>query len=400
VIARQEYATSGGWAIRFILVMLAAMLVGCGAPWAVPAPASAPPAATTAPTTELSPTATAAPTSTPAAGRTPLVVFGAGSLIVPFDALEAAFEAKYPQIDVLAEYHGSIQVIRHATELHEPIDVVATADASLIPMLMTGATDPATGRPYADWYIRFASNRLALASQSGSKYADELTADNWPELLARPDVKVGIADPRFDAAGYRAFMAVVLAQERDQQYTYFNDLFKDQFVLPVTLFLNDELATVTVPEVLETRSGAHIMLRGASIQLIALLESGDLDYAFEYESVIRQHGLPMLSLPEEENLGSAEHEADYARVQVALNFQRFATVKPVFRGEQISYGITIPANAPHPTEAGQFIAFLLGPEGRAVMEANYHPMFETPLAEGYEHLPEELRALSQPAGTP
>ena len=48
---------------------------------------------------------------------------------------------------------------------------------------------------------------------------------------------------------------------------------------------------------------AHILLRGASIQLIALLESGDLDYGFEYESVIRQHGLKLLSLPDEVNLG-------------------------------------------------------------------------------------------------
>ena len=93
----------------------------------------------------------------------PLSVFAAGSLIQPFNELEKAFETRYPYIDVLPEYHGSIQVIRHATELHEPIDVVATADASLLPMLMYGATVPETGKPYADWHIRFASNRLALA---------------------------------------------------------------------------------------------------------------------------------------------------------------------------------------------------------------------------------------------
>jgi molybdate/tungstate transport system substrate-binding protein len=376
------------WSIRLILAVIVPLLLGCGAPIPAPMPTAAPSASTSASTSALT------------SSRVPLVVFGAGSLIVPFAALEAAFEAQYPDIDLRPEYHGSIQVIRHATELHEPIDVVATADASLIPMLMTGVNDPETGRPYADWYIRFASNRLTLAYNQDSKYAAELTVDNWPEVLARPDVKVGIADPRFDAAGYRAFMAVALAQEHAQQYTYFADLFKDQFAQPVTLFLDDNLATVTVPEVLETRSGAHVMLRGASIQLIALLESGDLDYAFEYESVIRQHGLEMLRLPDEENLGSAEHEADYGRVQVNLDFRRFATVKPKFRGERIGYGITIPANAPHPVEASQFIAFLLGPQGRAIMEANYHPVFETPLADGYERMPAELRALSRPVGTP
>lgn len=369
------------------LTLLAALLIGCGAPLPAPAPVAAPPAEAAAP-------------STPASARVPLVVFGAGSLIAPFDALEAAFEAQHPGVDVRAEYHGSIQVIRHVTDLHEPIDVVATADATLIPMLMTEAHDPETGLPYAEWHIRFASNRLALAYQPGSKYADELTADNWPEVLARPDVKVGIADPRFDAAGYRAFMAVVLAQERAGRYSYFVDLFKDQFTRPVTLFLDDALDTVTVPEVLETRSGSHILLRGASIQLIALLESGDLDYAFEYESVIRQHGLGMLRLPEEVNLGEPDREEDYGRVQVDLDFQRFASVKPKFRGERIGYGITIPTGAPHPAEAEQFIAFLLSPEGRAIMEANHHPMFETPPAMGYERVPEALQALCRPAEPP
>ena len=44
--------------------------------------------------------------------KTPLVVFAAGSLIIPFHELEIAFEKQYPEIDVLAEYHGSIQVMR------------------------------------------------------------------------------------------------------------------------------------------------------------------------------------------------------------------------------------------------------------------------------------------------
>ncbi len=68
--------------------------------------------------------------------KTPLIVFAAGSFIVPFQHLETAYERLNPHIDIQAQYHGSIQVMRHATELHEPIDVVATADASLIPMLM------------------------------------------------------------------------------------------------------------------------------------------------------------------------------------------------------------------------------------------------------------------------
>ena len=105
----------------------------------------------------------------------------------------------------------------------------------------------------------------------------------------------------------------------------------------------------------------------------------------------------MLRLPESVNLGA--ENIDYGSVQVNLDFRRFATVKPEFRGERIGYGITIPSNAPHPKEAALFIAFLLGPEGRTVMEADYHPVFEPALGDGYANIPAELQALCIPAET-
>jgi len=330
------------------------------------------------------------------AQKTPLVVFAAGSLIQPFDALEKAFEVKYPHIDVRPEYHGSIQVIRHATELHEPIDIVASADAALIPMLMYVTENPETGQPYTDWYIRFASNHLALAYHELSKYRDEINAENWAEVLARPDVRIGFADPRFDAAGYRGLMAFALAEQRVGRYNLFAPMFKDQFTYGLTIFRDDDLTTITVPEVLETKNGAHVVLRGSSIQLIALLQSGDLDYAFEYESVIAQHDLGLLRLPDEVNMGETAFENLYKSVQVNLDFRRFATVKPEFRGERIGYGITIPSSAPNPEAAALFIEFLLSPEGRAVMDAYHHPLFETALADGYENLPEALKTLTVP----
>ncbi len=326
-------------------------------------------------------------------GKTPLVVFAAGSLIIPFGDLETAFESKYPNIDVLAEYHGSIQVIRQVTDLHIPIDVVATADASLVPMLMYTTDDPDTGRPYANWYIQFASNHLALAFRPGSKYAGEINAGNWYTILARPDVKVGIADPRFDATGYRALMAYALAQDYYHTNTLFRDMFSGDFTFPLGIFKDDDLTTITVPEIVETKPDSHIVIRGASIQLIALLESGDLDYAFEYESVIQQHGLNMVHLPDAINLGEEDYTQTYNTVQVNLDFQRFASVKPQFRGERIGYGITIPSNAPHPGNAELFIAFLLGPEGRSIMQADHHPIFDPSIGYDYEGIPHSLQAL-------
>jgi molybdate/tungstate transport system substrate-binding protein len=353
--------------VRRVRLLLAALLIAaCGG--TPTAPVSAPPGS---PSNAIA--------SVPA-GRTPLIVFAAGSLIVPFQDLETAFEARNPGVDVQAEYHGSIQVIRHVSDLHEQVDVVATADASLVPMLLYSANDAETGRPYADWQIRFASNRLAIAFTRQSRHAAEITADNWYDILSRRDVRVGLSDPRFDALGYRALMLFALANGYYDSPGLFAAMFDGRLAPPVTLFQDEDLATVTVPEVVDTKPETGLLMRGASIQLIALLQSGDIDYAIEYESVIRQHGLQMLSLPDRLNLG-AEH-VDYGSVQVNLDFQRFARVKPEFRGERIGYGVTIPSNAPHPREAEQFVEFMLGPEGRAIMAGDYHPMFAPVVCEG------------------
>lgn len=165
-------------------------------------------------------------------------------------------------------------------------------------------------------------------------------------------------------------------------------------------FTEEGLTTITVPEIVETKSGSHIVIRGASMALIALLESADLDYAFEYETVIEQHRLKMVQLPDAVNLGAEGFADTYGAVEVKLDFQRFASVKPVFRGEQIGYGITIPSSASHPREAALFIEFLLSPEGRKVMQADSHPMFNPAIGEDYQHIPANLQPYCAPVENP
>ena len=325
--------------------------------------------------------------------KTPLVVFAAGSLIQPFNELEKAFEAKYPNVDVLSEYHGSIQVMRHVTELHESIDVVATADQSLVPMLMYAVNVRGTDQPYADWYISMAANKLGIAYQPGSKYADEINAENWWKILSQPDVRVGISDPRFDAVGYRALMVFALAQEVYGNDSIFNEFVQDQFRTPIRLVDMDDMQIICVPELLETTKGSHILLRGASIALISLLEAGEIDYAFEYESVIHQHGFQLLVLPPNLNLGESDMDEFYGKVTVQLDFQRFATVEPIFKGEPIRYGLTIPSNAPHPDEAALYINFLFSPEGQEIMRRNAHPLTIPVVVDRPENLPDALQSL-------
>lgn len=328
--------------------------------------------------------------------KTPLKIFIAGSLMVPFAELERAYEGEHPEVDVQVEAHGSIQVIRHVTEIHDLIDVVVTADYALIPMLMYASNVPESGQPYADWYIKFASNRLVLAYTPQSRAADEVTAENWYEIIAQPEVKFGLSDPRFDAAGYRSLMIVQLAESYYENPTIFERVYLGRFKEAITVEKSGSLQTIHVPELLETTDNSNIVMRGGSVALLALLESGDIDYAFEYESVARQHGLSYVELPPELNLSDPAFAADYADVQVRLDFQRFSSVKPEFNGEVIGYGITIPSNAPNPQDAQDFVAFLLSPEGTAIMERNYHPVFDTPQVDQCQAMPESLRVFCNP----
>ena len=325
--------------------------------------------------------------------KTQMHVLLAGSLVIPFNDLEAAFEAKHPDVDVLMDGHGSIQCVRHVTELDELADVVAVADYALIPMLMYETRDPETGQPYATWTLQFATNRLGIAYTPQSAHADEISAENWYEILSRPDVLLGLSDPRFDACGYRGLMLAQLAGFHYGDQDIFSNLFGSRFTQPVRVQTHGDVSAILIPEVLQPEKDSGLVMRGSSVRLLALLQSGDLDYAFEYESVARQHGLEFLPLPPEIDLSDKAYQGNYERVRVSLEFQRFASVNPEFEGQAIDYGLTIPANAPHPDLAVEFIQFLVGPEGQAVMERNQHPMILPPVADNGEALSAALQPM-------
>ncbi len=325
-----------------------------------------------------------------------LRVLFAGSLIIPFEQLEKEFEASHPHIDVNMEGHGSIQVIRHVSDLHEQADLIVTADHNLIPMLLYSVADPQTDRPYADWYVIFATNEMAIAHTATGAFVNELSADNWPEIINRDGVRLGIADPRLDANGYRALMTIDLAESALSRPRLFQDTFGDQFRVPLSISHTGGVDLIKVPEILETKKDAHIVVRPYSVQLLPLLQSGEIDYAFEYVSVIKQHRLQYVALAPEINLSDPSLADAYGRVEVVLDFQRFASVKPRFRGEPIRYAVTIPSNARHPDVAATLLAYLLGPEGQRIMAENYQPMISPALADNLQAVPEAVKALCRP----
>lgn len=328
-----------------------------------------------------------------AEAETKIKVLNAGSLMVPFNKIEEKFEETHPEVDVQIEGHGSIQVMRHVTEIHDKVDVTAVADYSLIPLLMYETDVPGTDKAYADWYIEFATNNLGLAYTESSEYSDEINADNWYEIILRDGVNFGMSDPRMDACGYRALILTRLAEDYYGDPELFEKMIGDSFKnYKINSVDVAGMKKILVPQILQPKP-RKVTLRGSSINLLAPLEAGGVDYGFQYESVARQHDLKFLHLPPEINLGSEKYADTYNEVEVKLDYQRFSSVNPVFTGRRLTYGITIPENAPHPELAREFVKFVVTEPGKEIMENNYHPTLDPLVTDNMEGLPGILRNL-------
>ncbi|PVX23180.1 MAG: tungstate ABC transporter substrate-binding protein WtpA [Candidatus Bathyarchaeum sp.] len=319
-----------------------------------------------------------------------LKIYVAGSLVLPMDSVEEAFEESYPHVDVQIEGHGSIQVIRHVTELEEEIDLLMVADYSLIPTMAYKTT--ADSESFADWYIRFAGNSIVLAYTDNSRYSDEVTSENWCEILKRSDVKFGFPDPLIDALGYRSPMIVQLAENYYQDDTLFNDLITVNFDPAFYAVDLDDQTVIVVPELLNPDT-EKIALRASSVQLVPLLESGGIDYCFLYRSNAEQYGVKYVELPVEVNLSSPEYEDVYQQVQIKFEHQRFGSVGLIREGKTIYYGLTIPDNAPNRDLAVDMVEFLLSGEGKNIFNSMQHPVYEPAFTDNLSALPQELAVL-------
>ena len=250
---------------------------------------------------------------------------------------------------------------------------------------------PETAEIYTDWYIEFATNSLGLAYTSQSLYTDEIDSSNWYEIISRPDVKVGISDPRLDSCGYRTLMVCQLAELYFEDESIMDGI-TGGFSPPVTVDGDNGVYSVSVPEIVAPQKA---VLRGSSMRLLAILESGDIDYAFMYKSMAEQYGLGFLELPSEINLGSDGYKELVEELKVTLSFQRFASVNPEFSCQPIVYGITIPQNAPHPELAMELVQFIMGPEGQRILQDAHQPLTVPLRIDNPDNLPGELVFLTE-----
>jgi molybdate/tungstate transport system substrate-binding protein len=304
--------------------------------------------------TSASPTTTASGTSS---GGT-LIVFGAGTLAQPFGQEITAFERANPHVAVHSQFGASGDMTKDITQLKEPADVLGVADYSLIPSEMFG-----TGaKSFATWYVGFVSNEITFAYTSHSKGAAQLTSANWYKVLAEPGERIGRSTPAADPSGYQILQMLQLA-----------DRYYHEPGLSAAILKNSPNSSVADEET----------------SLTAALQTDQIDYLAIYRSSALEDHFLYIHLPPQISLSDPALAKTYATVTVQ------GAAGPT-TGKPIIYGLTIPTNAPNPSLARRFVAFVLSSQGQAIMRANGFVSISPALASSESALPAALRSLTVP----
>jgi molybdate/tungstate transport system substrate-binding protein len=290
-----------------------------------------------------------------------VIIFNAGSLTIPFAKMEKEFEAKYPRVDIVREAAGSRKCARKISDLKKPCDIMAPADYIVIDGMLIPE--------YANWNIRFATNRLVLCYTNKSRYANKISAGNWYKILQKKDVVWGHADPNADPCGYRSLMVLQLSEKYYKKPGLYQRL-------------------------IDSRPKENI--RPKSVELVALLQTGNMDYAWEYRSVAVQHELKFVELPDQINLGNYKYNSFYKQAVVELTGKEpGTTVKK--KGKSCTYGITLIKDAPNFEAATTFLKYMLDPRGglKILKEMGQPPFIpcRVPTAKMKAILPPELQKL-------
>ncbi|QZX98289.1 substrate-binding domain-containing protein [Halobaculum rubrum] len=259
-----------------------------------------------------------------------MTIFHAGSLAPPFSEAEPLFEEEYG-VDVTREAQGSVASAQKITQQGRSADVLGVSDFRLIRDRVLPE--------FGDWYAIFTTNSMSIQYREDSPGADEISQDNWWEILTRDGITIGHSDPAVDPGGYRAVMTQQLGAEAFEGQRLYDD--------------------ATYRQLREN----SVVPTGTETNLEGQLKSGELDYVFYYQSISASSGLPYVDLQPEVDLSRATgaYAEHYAKAEVE-------TDSGTFTGAPIAYGITVPNVAESPNAGAKWVEYFATDPGRAVLE--------------------------------
>lgn len=280
----------------------------------------------------------------------PIVVFNAASITRPMRAVLDSFAVR-TGTRYMQESASSLELVRRLTELRSIPDVLALADPDLFHSLL----EP----QFATWHALFGRNRMVLAYTARSRGAAEIGPGNWWEVLARPGVQVGRSDPDTDPSGYRTLLVWQLAARH--------------YGIP------DMEARMLLAAPVRN-------VRPREADQVALLQAGELDYIWTYESLAALMSLPFVRLPPDVDLGHPADSAVYATASTRVLGKRAGDTL-IVRGRPILFGVTVPRGAAHAAAGQRFVAFLLSEEGRRILRQARFDALERPVLVGRDAPP-------------
>jgi molybdate/tungstate transport system substrate-binding protein len=193
------------------------------------------------------------------------------------------------------------------------------------------------------WAVAFATDQMGLAYTNSSGQSQTVTAvvnsfksavtsnttGAWYDFysnLTSGQVKVGISNPNADPAGYRAWIVLEAAGKN-----YANNS---------SYFVN------------RIRSNGGNVTGASAADLVAPLQSGNIQFLFIYKSDISSLKLNLLQLPSAVNLGSPSYNTYYSQFT-------YNTTTGLQKGSAIVLWITVPKDSTNYNESVQFVVFVL-----------------------------------------
>jgi molybdate/tungstate transport system substrate-binding protein len=268
-----------------------------------------------------------------------LLIDAAGTLQVPFNSIvNNVVRPQYQTLSYNYIFEGSRLAANEITQANKSFDIFASADYRIIPQQLIPS--------HASWYIIFASNAVAVLYTNHSRFASEISPDNWYQVITRPGVIVGVSNKDTDPSGSQAIFMLQLAgllYYQNSSYLY-NQLY-------VAKAAKQELVIVPTETTLD-----------------AQLETGAVDYVLTYSSEAISHKLRYLSLDPKIDLSDLAQADLYSKVNTTINGKLVV-------GAPVLYDLTIPSDSPDTPMAVSFIKALFSTQGQTILrESGLRPL--------------------------
>ena len=191
--------------------------------------------------------------------------------------------------------------------------------------------------------IPIARTEMVIAYSPRSEYAsllakaDDAGAKPWWRILETPGLRFGRTDPNTDPQGLNIIFTMQLAENYYHQPGFAHKILGPS-INPQQIFQEP--------------------------QVMARLQTGQLDASSAYKTQPASLGLPLVDLPKEINLGEASREDEYKKATVNLNGKTLHPSPLVFYAAVLK-------DAPQPELANRFLVWLQSSAAKAIF-ASYH----------------------------